>query len=183
MIQFHLFKSFPIHHGIATRHNEAEQSYDAIANQVHGIRFAWVDGPRLKPVPQTDALLTDTVGVRLRIGTSDCVPIIIYDPSTHRGGVIHAGLKGTSQGILETVLQEFDPAKVYLAIGPAVGPECYDEIDIQAENVFQALELGVPFTHIEVMRFCTQCHDDTFYSYRQGDRTNFGTYFELKPLL
>ncbi len=180
MLQFKILNQFAeIQHGIATRHTERDQHYDATAHQVHGVRFAWVDGPRLKPVPYTDALLTDTPNVCVRIGTSDCTPIIIYDPSTRRGGVIHAGLKGTTQGILEKVLEEFDPTQVYLGIGPAVGPECYDQIDIQEENLLQAVQAGVPREQIEVMRLCTQCHADTFYSYRMGDRTNFGTYFKL----
>lgn len=182
MLQFTLLKKFPkLEHGIATRHNERQQTYDVVAEQVHGNRFAWVDGPRLQPVPRVDALLTGTPGVRLRIGTSDCVPIIVYDPSTQRGGVIHAGLKGTTQDILWNVLQEFNPTKVYLGIGPAIGPECYDAIDIQRENVWQALEAGVPKSHIEVMRLCTKCHNDTFYSYRAGDTVNFGSYFLLNP--
>lgn len=181
MFQFRLLTQFPeLQHGIANRESEQQQSYHARAQQVHGVRYAWVDGPRLQPVPRTDALLTDTPGVRLRIGTADCTPIILYDPSTQRGGVIHAGLKGTTQGILTEVLQEFDPTQVYLGIGPAIGPACYDDIDIQTENVIQALQAGVPLEQIEVMRVCTQCSSDTFFSYRAGDRNNnFGTYFEL----
>lgn len=180
MLQFQLLNKFPeVQHGIATRHNEHEQRYDVVAEQVHGNRFAWVDGPRLQPVPRVDALLTDTPGVRLRIGTSDCVPIILYDPSTQRGGVIHAGVKGTTQDILLRVLGEFDPARVYVGIGPAIGPECYDAIDIQRENVIQAVAGGVRRSHIEVMRVCTKCHNDTFFSFRAGDQQNFGSYFTL----
>lgn len=180
MIQFSILQKFPeVQHGVATRQSEREQSYDVVAQQVHGQRFAWVDGPRLQPVPGVDALLTDTPGVRVRIGTSDCVPIIIYEPRTRRGGVVHAGFKGTTQEILATVLQEFSTRHVYLGIGPAVGPECYDGIDIQKENLLQAIQAGVPRNHIETLRFCTKCHNDIFYSYRAGDRVNFGTYFEL----
>lgn len=180
MLQFTLLQQFPdIQHGIATRHSEADQRYDVVAEQVHGNRFAWVDGPRLRPVPRVDALLTDTLGLRLRVGTADCVPIIIYDPSTRRGGVVHAGFKGTTQEILSVVLAEFNPRCVYLGVGPAIGAECYDGIDLQRENVGQALAAGVPRSHIEVMRLCTHCHQDTFYSHRAGDAGRFGSYFSL----
>lgn len=179
-MQFAILNQFPnLKHGITNRESEAWQVYDVGADQVHGVRYAWVDGPRIQPVPRTDALLTDTPNVRLRVGTSDCAPIIIYDPSTHRGGVVHAGMRGTSQEILLQVLQEFNPAAVYVAIGPAVGPECYDGIDIQQENLLQCLSAGVPWNQIEVMRLCTQCHPEIFFSYRMGDRTNFGTYLQL----
>jgi len=180
LLRFKIFKQFPeIEAFISTRHNEAQQTHDAGAQQIHSNRYAWVDGPRSQPVPRVDALLTDTPGVRLRIGTSDCVPIIIYEPQTRRGGVLHAGFKGTTQEIVLQVLQEFTPTKVYIGIGPAIGPECYDDIDIQMENVLQAEQAGVPSSHIEVMRLCTKCHNDQFFSYRAGDRQNFGTYFSL----
>jgi len=105
--------------------------------------------------------------------------MIVYDPTTRRGGVIHAGMKGTTQSILRNVLHQFNTRRVWLGIGPAVGRECYDNIDLQTENILQAKAAGIPLSHIEVMRWCTRCHHDAFFSYRAGDKQNFGTYFRL----
>jgi copper oxidase (laccase) domain-containing protein len=90
-------------------------------------------------------------------------------------------MKGTTQGILTNVLKQLATRQVWVGIGPAVGRECYDDIDLQTENILQAKAAGVPLNHIEVMRWCTRCHHDTFFSYRAGDKQNFGTYFNLNP--
>ncbi len=181
LLEFEILQQFSnLAHGISNRHTEAEQLYDVIARQVHDNKYRWVNSRTVVPVANTDALLTKEVGLRLRIGTSDCTPIIIYDPATHSGGVIHAGFQGTVREILKATLKEFNAANVYIGIGPAIGPCCYDDIDIQLENYQQAIECEVPTEHIEVLRICTKCNSDTFYSYRAGDDVNFGTYFELK---
>lgn len=178
---FSIFEQFPnLLHGISTRHTERFQEYDVLAEQVHDNKYAWVNSPQSDAIPHVDALLTRQPGVRLRIGTADCVPIIIYDPITHSGGVVHAGFQGTVREIVSETLKQFDVSNVYIGIGPAIGPCCYDEIDIQIENYEQALEVGVVADRIEIMRICTKCNSDTYYSYRAGDRVNFGTYFELQ---
>lgn len=181
LLQFEILRKFSnLSHGISNRHTEANQVFDVIAQQVHDNKYAWVDTNSKVPIPQVDALLTKVTDIRLRIGTSDCTPIIIYEPVTHSGGVIHAGFQGTVREILKNTLKEFNPKNVYIGIGPAIGPCCYDDIDIQVENYQQAIEAGVPVEHIEVIRVCTKCNSDRYYSYRAGDDINFGTYFELK---
>lgn len=183
MNQLLIFKNLEpyshLSHGISTRHSEAEQQYDVIAEQVHDNKFVWVDRPLDNIVPGVDALLTSTPNVRLRAGVSDCVPIIIYDPVTHSGGVVHAGFQGTTREIIKHVLAEFNTKNVFIGIGPAIGPCCYDEIDLQVENYHQAIEMGVAENQIEVMDICTLCNQDTFFSFRGGDNVNFGAYFEL----
>lgn len=181
LLQFEILQQFSnVSHGISNRHTEANQRFDVRGQQPHDNKYAWVDAKVDLPVPHVDALLTKVTNIRLRVGTSDCTPIIIYDPITHSGGVIHAGFQGTIREILKETLKEFNPKDVYIGIGPAIGPCCYDDIDIQVENYQQAIEAGVPTEQIEVIRVCTKCHSDTYYSHRAGDGINFGTYFELK---
>lgn len=183
LFQFRLLRRFTnVQHGISTRHSEVRQWADVLAAQPHGNRFALITK---RPITQqkvalgVDALLTSIPDVQLRIGTSDCVPLVIYDARQQRGGVIHAGVKGTTQDILRAVLALLNAPNVWLGIGPAIGLECYEQIDLQLENILQAKAMGVPLTQIEVMRWCTKCHSDAFFSYRAGDRQNFGTYFRL----
>ncbi|EKD75996.1 MAG: hypothetical protein ACD_43C00262G0003 [uncultured bacterium] len=183
LFRFRLFEEFTeLEHGISTRHSEKKLKPTAHvqAAQPHGNRFAVITAAQ-SPwiVPEVDALLTDQSDICLRIGTSDCVPLIVYDPIIKRGGVIHAGTKGTTQQILMNVLKKFKAQNVWLGIGPAVGHECYNGIDLQHENILQAKAGGVPLQQIEVMRWCTRCQSDTFFSHRAGDRENFGTYFRL----
>lgn len=184
LFTFDLFKQFPeVQHGISTRYSEAHQRYDVGVQQRHGTDFTVVQSKRAgKKTATADAIIVTVPEVTIRIGTSDCVPMIIYEPGERRGAVIHAGIKGTTQGILENVLTQFDARQVYLGLGPAIGLECYDQIDLQLENVLQAQRAGVPLAQIEVMRWCTKCHHDIFFSYRAGDHRNFGTYFRLAKI-
>lgn len=183
LFQFRLLRRFTnVQHGISTRHSEVRQQADVLAAQPHGDRFAFITKrPTTQPkvVSAVDALLTGVSDVQLRIGTSDCVPLVVYDARQRRGGVIHAGVKGTTQDILRLVLKQLAVPNVWLGVGPAIGKECYEQIDLQLENILQAKAMGVPLGQIEVMRWCTKCHSDVFFSYRAGDHQNFGTYFRL----
>lgn len=180
LLTFSIFEQFPeLFHGITTRHSEGKQPYDVGVQQVHGHDFIWVRNKSNTQKPASDAMLVDRSDITIRIGTSDCTPIMIYDAPCRRGGLIHAGFKGTTQEILRRVLRQVHARHTYIGIGPAIGPECYDQIDIQLENILQAQAAGVPLKQIEVMRWCTKCHSDSFFSYRAGDRQNFGTYFRL----
>lgn len=182
LIQFKLFQQFStIDHGISTRHTEHRQPYHVKAEQVHSNTVTVVTNAAVNILPQTDGLITRQPGIRLRIGVSDCVPILVYNPKRGFGGVLHAGFLGTIKQILPQALIKLGARDSYVGIGPAIGPCCYNDIDIQVENVHQAKRCGVPLGHIEMLRACTQCNNDKFYSHRAGDSTNFGIYFEIFP--
>lgn len=88
-----------------------------------------------------DAVLTREEGVLIGIKTADCVPVLLHDPKTGAIGAVHAGWRGTGDGILITAIErmrtEFgtEPADVKIAIGPAirwchyeVGPEVFETV-------------------------------------------------------
>ncbi len=83
-------------------------------------------------IPATDALVTRTVGLPLLVYTADCVPIIVYDASTHTLGVAHAGWRGTVSNVagalVETMRDAFGsvPNELLVGIGPSIGPCCYE---------------------------------------------------------
>lgn len=181
LLRFSILEQFTntLQHGVSNRHTEHLQFSHVQAEQIHGNAYAWVTSTTQNVVPGVDALITRHANIRLRIGVSDCAPIIIYNPVQQQVSVIHAGFKGTSQEILTRVLNEFEPATTYVGIGPAIQACCYNNIDIQTENVMQALSAGVPSEHIEVIDLCTKHHNDDYFSYRGGDTTNFGIYAHL----
>ncbi|GFN30411.1 peptidoglycan editing factor PgeF [Paenibacillus xylaniclasticus] len=80
----------------------------------------------------TDALVTNVPGVLLASFYADCVPLYFYDPENNAVGLAHAGWKGTAAEIairtVETMREHYgtDPAKLYGAIGPAIGVCCYE---------------------------------------------------------
>lgn len=79
-----------------------------------------------------DGQITNTPGVALVTFSADCTPILLYDPVQRAIGAVHAGWRGTAQGIaakaVEAMVREFgcDPADIQAAIGPCIGKCCFE---------------------------------------------------------
>ncbi len=111
-----------------------------IAGQVHGTtvrRASAVDKGRgaygaNTVLPPADALITNHPGVVLWAGFADCTPLLFYDPVQQAVGVAHAGWQGTVGNIVGATVaamtHEFgsNPSDLLAAIGPAIGPCCYE---------------------------------------------------------
>lgn len=110
----------------------------ATPRQVHGTAIT-VARPGTPP-PAADALVSHAPGVLAGIVTADCVPVLLIAPERRLAAAVHAGWRGASAGILEATLAylaaEFGtgPGDLEAAIGPAVGPCCYEV----GEEVWQA---------------------------------------------
>ena len=82
--------------------------------------------------PGYDTLVTDEPGVPLLLRYADCTPVLIYDPAHHALAVVHSGWRGTVQGAtgaaVAALASEFGsrPADMIAAIGPSIGPCCYE---------------------------------------------------------
>jgi polyphenol oxidase len=83
-------------------------------------------------VPQADAAISRRAGLLLAIQTADCVPILLADVRRHAAAAVHAGWRGTLARIVMKTLgrmrAEFGtkPRDVIAALGPAIGPCCYE---------------------------------------------------------
>jgi len=140
--------------------------------------------------------------------------VLIYDPAHHALALIHSGWRGTVQGAVrvavDALASEFGshPAEMVAAIGPSIGPCCYEvgedvttavrsafdrpkdllssangsrpHFDLWAANRHWLVEAGV--TRIEVAEICTACRTDDFYSYRaeRGKTGHFGAVMMLR---
>ena len=82
--------------------------------------------------PERDGLYTNEPGVALVCFTADCTPILLHDPVRHAVAAVHAGWRGTAKGIVarcvEAMTRDFgtDPADLEVAIGPCIGPCCFE---------------------------------------------------------
>ncbi|MFH1080716.1 MAG: peptidoglycan editing factor PgeF [Pseudomonadota bacterium] len=156
--------------------------------------------------PECDAVVTDRPEVALCIKTADCVPVFLVDPVRRVIGAVHAGWKGTALQIVGKavgkMVQRFGthPSDLFAAIGPAIGPCCYEvdttvyqamsnhperesffqagrekgkwSLDLFLANRLQLIQSGVPAQRIRQADFCTACHPGLFFSYRaQGGNT------------
>ncbi|HLC15856.1 MAG TPA: laccase domain-containing protein, partial [Thermodesulfovibrionia bacterium] len=89
-----------------------------------------------KPFPSgsevvADAVITVQKNIFIGVAVADCVPILLYDAQTKAIGAVHAGWRGTADGILLNTLTlmerhfQTNPAQVHMAIGPCIQRCCY----------------------------------------------------------
>ncbi len=102
-----------------------------------------------------DALISQIPGIALGVFTADCLPILLFDPVAQAIGAIHAGWRGTAQGITRKVIQEMKKRfasrieSLQVAMGPCIGPCCY-ETDGPVKEAFQ--RNGLPWEKISLPR-------------------------------
>lgn len=144
-----------------------------------------------------DALITNVPGVQLSIRTADCLSILIADPVNRVVAAVHAGWRGTAQGIvletLHAMAKEFGTVSenVVIAIGPGIGSCCYEvgidvarlfstwfpeyrdlkdtpvKIDLAEANLRQIRRNGGISGQIDSSGLCTRCLAGEFHSYRR----------------
>ncbi|HVH63417.1 MAG TPA: polyphenol oxidase family protein [Candidatus Dormibacteraeota bacterium] len=96
---------------------------------VHGAAAARVDEPG-GSVDDVDALITDRPGVALFATYADCYPIVLWDPAKKVAGLVHAGWRGTSEGVAGAAVRfmqdEFGCRNIVAGIGPGICGHCYE---------------------------------------------------------
>jgi len=152
-----------------------------------------------------DALITNEPELPLFVFSADCGIILLYDPDHNAAGAIHAGWRGCAAGIVEKAIRAMqdafssDPARLLAAVGPCIGPCCFEtdddvptamraalgtdaepflekrgakwHVDLAGLNRAWLLRAGLLPEHIDSCGLCTGCHPDLFWSHRKmGDR-------------
>ncbi|HET8706943.1 MAG TPA: peptidoglycan editing factor PgeF [Pseudomonadales bacterium] len=103
--------------------------------QVHGTEVICTREPRpLDGLHQkADAILSDSPDITLFMRFADCVPIFLYDPTKKVGGVVHAGWRGTVDGVAAEAVKTMKanygsrPEEILAGIGPSI---CVDHYEI-----------------------------------------------------
>jgi hypothetical protein len=156
--------------------------------------------PGRPPVAQIDGLVTSTPGTALGILTADCATVYFVDRVHRAVGLVHAGWRGTAASIAAKAVAvmgaEFgtEPHELVAAVGPCIGPCCYQvgldvyeavttpnpalsptfepsgddhwQFDLKRANRMIVEQTGVPTTAIHVSDICTAC-DPRLFSYRR----------------
>jgi YfiH family protein len=139
----------PWPHGFFTRHfwpQTPEHLVNALnpdalvyrVKQVHGntvlapadIAAGSQENPAEVSRPEADALVSDGAKQALWVCSADCSPVLIGDRTSGRTAAIHAGWRGTAQGIVpvaikKMVAQGSQLEDLVVAIGPAIAGEVY----------------------------------------------------------
>jgi YfiH family protein len=155
----------------------------ARAIQVHGTRVRRVgDVPRrADPWEEADGHVTALPEVPALVFVADCLPVALAG----HGGVamVHAGWRGLAGGILaEAVGALGDGGEIRAAIGPGIGPCCYEvgdevrarfpaeaaagrrlDLKLAARRALEAA--GVAEVHDAGL--CTSCDPERFFSHRR----------------
>jgi len=136
---------------------------------------------------RADGLWTDEPGVPLLALSADCLPIVLLrTEGTPAVAVIHAGWKGLLAGIVAAGVEALGNGGLAAAIGPAIGPCCYevgeevaapyrerfgdDVMRGRSLDLWTSAERALRAAGVErIDRFdrCTACEPDTFFSHRR----------------
>ena len=134
-----------------------------------------------------------------------CGTVLLYDPVHQAIGAVHAGWRGCAAGIVEKTVAAMGtaygsrPAELLAALGPCIGPCCFEtdgdvpeamraalgaianayitvkgpkfHVDLAGLNRQWLLRAGLLPERIEVSGICTACRPDLFWSHRKmGDQ-------------
>ncbi|HEX6701625.1 MAG TPA: polyphenol oxidase family protein [Gaiellaceae bacterium] len=142
-----------------------------------------------------DGIWTDERDLPLLALTADCLPIALVRANGDGPtlGVLHAGWRGLLGGIVEAGVAALGGGPVAAAIGPSIGPCCY-EVGEDVAEPFRArfgrevahsgrLDLRAAAEHalrdagcssVERIDLCTSCRADLFFSYRRDGKPRGG---------
>jgi YfiH family protein len=140
-----------------------------------------------------DGLWSDASGEPLLVFTADCLPVALVRTNGAEPAVaaLHAGWRGLLAGIVERGASALGAGRLAAAIGPGIGPCCYDVGDEVARafraqfgaGVVQGRRLDLPGAAERALRaagatdvfrvdLCTACNPGLFFSHRRdGART------------
>jgi YfiH family protein len=162
--------------------------------QVHGNEV--VAARETSTVVEADGIAVDEPGFIAAVKTADCVPVLLLSSESRErwAAAVHAGWRGTLAGVLRSALElagqaGHEPARLDAAIGPAIGPCCYEvgeevarafesaghavewsrgtpRLDLRYINAAVLEASGVMSDRIRIFGPCCRCRSDRYYSFR-----------------
>jgi hypothetical protein len=174
---------------------------DAVGADPDGATMAWQRHgatvtrarPRGIATPGTvydhcDGLWSDEPGRAMLLLTADCIPIALARsaPEPPAVGILHAGWRGLLAGLVANGVRSMGGRGLAAAIGPSIGPCCY-EIGEEVAGPFREafgddvvrdgkLDLwtaaeralrAAGCEHVQRWDICTACDADRFFSHRR----------------
>jgi YfiH family protein len=117
----------------------------AMVRQVHGRHVVVIrEGDEVAAAaPEADVFVSGSSRIAVAIRAADCVPLLMADRTRGVVAAVHAGWRGTAAraavAAVEALAREFGtrPADLVAAIGPSIGPCCY-EVGTELVDAFAA---------------------------------------------
>lgn len=188
------FLAFPwLEHGFGTRLSAGFGADAATLRQIHSAII--VECPLASNTTEGDALISEQAGRLVGVRTADCLPVLLLDVRSRSVAAVHAGWRGTAQGIAARAAKALGarPGDIHAAIGPGIGLCCFEagpevaaefsalfpersdlnrrtHLDLEEANRRQLIQAGVAAGQIYTSGLCTFCRPE-FHSYRRdGER-------------
>lgn len=170
--------------------------------QVHGriVIVAAADQAGEGVIGEADAIVTTSASHAVSVRIADCVPVLLADRGRRAVAAVHAGWRGTAAGVAAAAIEAIErigvpPSDIVAAIGPSIGPCCYQvdaavrerfaaahagsddwftadgpdrwRLDLWRANRAQLEAAGVPSLSIATAESCTAHGLSTWYSFRR----------------
>ncbi|MEA1913693.1 MAG: peptidoglycan editing factor PgeF [Campylobacterota bacterium] len=163
--------------------------------QIHSSTVHVVNEHSSKVQKQCDAMVSNTPNLPLMVMVADCIPLMFYDAVKKVIAVAHAGRNGVflniAQKTVHTMMEEFDSKAndIQVYIGPSIQQCCYEvndslaaiavksfgkkfvqnnHLDLQAMCTMQLQKVGIDKNNMHTDDYCTKCHGNKYFSYRQN---------------
>ena len=179
---------------------EVDVSHLVMVKQVHGRAVLTVRPGDVVGEHAADAIVCADPARAVVVRVADCVPVLLADRRGRGVAAVHAGWRGTCANVTGAAVQALgeagiDPADLVAAIGPSIGPCCYQvddrvrttflgmtpdaaswffedgpghwRLDLWTANADQLESAGVPAEAIHQSRLCTFEREAEFFSYRR----------------
>jgi polyphenol oxidase len=162
-----------------------------MAWQAHGAKVLQADGRGIvrpgTPLERCDGLWTEERDRALMLLTADCLPVALARASGRPGlAVLHVGWRGLLGGIVESGVEALGGAPLRAAIGPGIGPCCFEVGEEVAEpfrarfgadivvgrnlDLVEATERALRAAgceSVERVDLCTSCEEELLFSHRR----------------
>jgi hypothetical protein len=149
--------------------------------------------PGVRGAVAGDGLWTDEPGLPILALTADCVPIALTRTNGRPAiAALHVGRIGLLAGLVEAAVTTLG-AGVHAAVGPAIGPCCYEVGEEVAEpfrarfgrrivrngrldlwSAAERLLIAAGCPRVERLDLCTACNPERFFSYRRDGKPHGG---------
>lgn len=136
---------------------------------------------------EADAIWTDDAGEPIMIVTADCVPVALIRIGGRPGvALVHVGWRGLLAGVVAAAVDAIGGRLVAAAIGPGIGPCCYEVGGDVADPIRAAFSPGLVSdgrldlpgaaelalrnagcVRVDRLDECTSCHPERYFSHRR----------------
>jgi purine-nucleoside/S-methyl-5'-thioadenosine phosphorylase / adenosine deaminase len=138
-----------------------------------------------------DGLWTDERDLPVLAMSADCLPIALarMNGAAPAVAVVHAGWRGLLDGVVASAVETLGGEALTAAIGPAIGPCCYEVRDDVGDpfrarfgigivrdgklDLWRAAETALRdagVSHVDRFDLCTACRPELFFSHRRDGK-------------